>query len=217
AVARSFLGKPSVKFFYPPETTALTAKELEQNLEKRGSATVFVTFRRVNAVPDILWGQLYKSQRSLRNLIQQNDFNILRDLTWSDEKTLNVFVFELEQRFVSPVKKHLGPPLEKEPECERFLRKHLKASGTVSGPYIDGGRWVVELRRKYTDVVDLLGERLKDGGRNAGVAEKISHVLRKGFKIFVNGEVLEVYKKNSEFAKFLTDFLSGKPKWLETA
>lgn len=217
AVARSFLGKPSVKFFYPPETTALTAKELEQNLEKRGSATVFVTFGRFDAVPDILWGQLYKSQRSLRNLIQQNDFNILRDLTWSDEKTLNVFVFELEDRFVSPVKKHLGPPLEKEPECDRFLRKHLKASGTVSGPYIDGGRWVVELRRKYTDVVDLLGERLKDGGRNSGVAEKISHVLRKGFEIFVNGEILEVYKKNSEFAKFLTDFLLGKPKWLETA
>ena len=217
AAARGFLGKPSVKFFYPPETTALTTKELEQKLEKRGSATVFVTFGRVDAVPDILWGQLYKSQRSLRNLIQKNDFNILRDLTWSDEKTLNVFVFELEQRFVSPVKKHLGPPLEKEPECERFLLKHLKASGTVSGPYIDGGRWVVELRRKYTDVVDLLGERLKDGGRNTGVAERISHVLRKDFKILVNGEVLEVYKKNSEFAKFLTDFLSGKPKWLKSA
>ena len=216
AAARGFLGKPSVKFFYPPETTALTAEELEQNLEKRGSATVFVTFGGVDAVPDVLWGQLYKSQRSLRNLIQQNDFKILRDLTWSDEKTLNVFVFELEQRFVSPVKKHLGPPLEKEPECARFLRKHLKASGTVSGPYTDGGRWVVELRRKYTDVVDLLGERLKDGGRKTGVAEKISRVLRKGFEIFVNGEVLEVYKKNGEFAKFLTEFLSGKPKWLET-
>jgi len=217
AATRGFLEKSDVKFFYPPETTALTADELEQSLETRGSAIVFVTFGRVKAVPDILWGQLYKSQRSLCNLVKQNDFNILRDLAWSDEKTLNVFIFELEQRFVSPVKKHLGPPLKKEPECERFLRKHLKASRTVSGPYIDGERWVVELRRKYTDVVDLLGERLKDGGRNAGVAEKISYVLRKGFKVFVNGEIVEIYRKNSEFAKFLTDFLSGKPKWLETA
>jgi tRNA nucleotidyltransferase (CCA-adding enzyme) len=217
AAARGFLGKPSVKFFYPPETIALTAKELEQKLEKRGSATVSVIFGRVDAVPDILWGQLYKSQRSLRNLIQRNDFNILRDVTWSDEKTLNVFVFELEQRFVSPVKKHLGPPLAKKSECERFLQKHLEASGTVSGPYTDGERWVVELHRKYTDVVELLAEKLKDGGRNTGVAEKISHMLREGFKIFVNDEILEVYKKNSEFAKFLTDFLSGKPKWLNTA
>jgi tRNA nucleotidyltransferase (CCA-adding enzyme) len=217
AAARGFLKKPHMKFFYPLETTALTAKRLEQSLETRGSAIVFVTFGGVKAVPDILWGQLYKSQRSLYNLIKQNDFNILRDFAWSDEKTLNVFVFELEQRFVSPLKKHLGPPIKKEPECERFLQKHLKASRTVSGPYIDRGRWVVELRRKYTDVVDLLGERLKDGARNTGVAEKISHVLRNGFKVFVNGEIVEIYRKNSEFAKVLTDFLSGKPKWLETA
>jgi tRNA nucleotidyltransferase (CCA-adding enzyme) len=217
AAARGFLEKPETNFFYPLKTKALTAKKLEHRLETRGSTTVFVTFGKVNAVPDILWGQLYKSQRSLCNLVRQNDFKILRDFAWSDEKALNMFVLELEQRFLSPVKKHLGPPLKKEPECERFLQKHLKASRTVSGPYIDGERWVVELRRKYTDVVDLLGERLMDGGRNTGVAEKISHVLRKGFKIFVNGEILEIYKKNSDFAKVLTEFLSGKPKWLDTA
>jgi tRNA nucleotidyltransferase (CCA-adding enzyme) len=217
AAARGFLEKPDMDFFYPPETKALTAKKLKQKLEKRGSATVFVTFGKVDTVPDILWGQLYKSQRSLCNLVKQNDFKILRNFAWSDEKTLNMFVFELEQRFVSPVKKHLGPPLKKEPECKRFLRKHLKASHTVSGPYIDGGRWVVELRRNYTDVVALLSERLMNGGRNTGVAEKISHVLRNGFKISVNGEILKVYNENSEFAKVLTEFLSGKPKWLETA
>jgi hypothetical protein len=61
----------------------------------------------------------------------------------------------------------------------------------------------------------LLRERLKDGGRSAGVAEQISHVMRKKFKILVNDEIAEIYEKNSEFAKFLTEFLSGKPKWLE--
>jgi len=33
----------------------------------------------------------------------------------------------------------------------------------------------------------------------------------------VNNEIANVYRKNSEFAKFLTEFLSGKPKWLEVA
>jgi len=56
---------------------------------------------------------------------------------------------------------------------------------------------------------------LRDGGRRTGVAEQISQTLRKGFRIFVNNEIVRVYEKNSEFAKFLTDFLSGKPKWLE--
>jgi len=217
AAARAFLKNPKKEFFYPPKTVALSAKELKQELQKHGSSIVFVTFGRVDAVPDVLWGQLYKSQRSLRKLLQLSGFKVLRDLSWSDEKTVNTFVFELEQRFIPPVKKHLGPPLEKEQECERFLQKHVNSRNVVSGPYVEDGRWVVELRREYTDVVVLLNERLKGGGRNAGVAEKISKVLREGFKIFVNDEVLEIYEKNSEFAKFLTEFLSGKPKWLEAA
>jgi len=215
AATRALLKSPNLKFFYPPETTALTVGGLKQELEKRGSTTIFLTFGKVDAVPDVLWGQLYKSQRSLRKLVQLNDFNILRDLPWSDEKTLNMFIFELEQRTLPSVKKHLGPPLEKEKECEKFLAKHLNNLGTVSGPYIEGGRWVVELRRKYTDAVALLSERLRDGGRRAGVAEQISQVIRKKFKIFVNHEIVEVYTKSSEFAKFLTEFLSGKPRWLE--
>ncbi len=217
AAIRAFLENPDTTFFYPLETAALPAKELKQKLAKYGSAIIFLTFGKVDAVPDILWGQLYKSQRSLRKLIQLNGFSILRDLTWSDEKTVNVFIFELEQRFISLVKKHLGPPLEKKNECEKFLLKHVRSSNTVSGPYIEDGRWVVEIRRKYTDAVVLLKEKLGNGGISTGVAEKISKKLRKGFKIFVNEEIIEVYKKNSEFAKFLTEFLSGKPKWLENA
>jgi len=217
AAARAFLKNSNLKFFYPPETTTLTLKELKQKLEKRGSTIIFLTLGKVDAVPDVLWGQLYKSQRSLSKLVQLNDFNILRDLSWSDEKTLNMFIFELEQRILPPIKKHFGPPLEKEYECEKFLLKHLNNSGTVSGPYIEDGRWVVEIRRKYTDAVALLSDRLRDGGRRAGVAEQISQILCKGFGIFVNNEIVEVYEKNSEFAKFLAEFLHGKPKWLEAS
>ncbi len=217
AAARAFLKNPNIEFFYPAKTAALPVNELRQKLHKRGTAIIFVAFEKVDTVPDILWGQLYKSQRSLHKLVQLSGFNVLRDLPWSDEKTINMFIFELEQRLISPAKKHLGPPIEKERECEKFLKKHMSSPNTVTGPYIEDGRWVVELRRKYTDSVVLLNEKLKYGGRKAGVAEKIHQVLHKGFRICVNTEIIEVYKKNSEFARFLTEFLSGKPKWLETA
>jgi len=217
AASRAFLESPSLCFFYPPETARLSVKKLKQKLKKRGSAIVFLCFGKIDVVPDILWGQLYKSQRSLRKLIQINDFGLLRDFVWSDEKTVSMFVFELEARNLSSVKKHLGPPLDKENECEKFLKKHLHNAGTVSGPYIEDGRWVVEVHRRCTDAVDLLKDKLGDGGRNAGVAEQISFKLRKEFKVFVNGEIVEVYGKNREFAKMLTEFLSGRPKWLETA
>jgi tRNA nucleotidyltransferase (CCA-adding enzyme) len=215
--ARAFLKTPSAGFFYPPKTRALSAEALRQKMENRGSACVFLTFAAVEAVPDVLWGQLYRTQRSLRKLVELNDFRVLRDAVWSDEKTLNVFVFELEQRVLPSVKRHLGPPLEREKECEDFLAKYAQNGNAVSGPYIEDGRWVVELQRKFTDAVELLREKLKEGGRNIGVAELISRALREKFRLLVSNEISEVYIGNRDFAGFLTDFLGGKPFWLETA
>ena len=216
AAARAFLRTPDTSFFCPQETVLLSLKEAKQKLKARGSAVVFVVFDSVKAVPDVLWGQLYKSQRSLCKLVQLNDFKLLRDTAWSDEKTVNMFIFEVEQQTISPVKKHLGPPLDKESECRRFLGKHVGNADTVCGPYVEDGRWVVILKRKYSDAAKLLNSRLKDGGRNAGVAEQISHTISKGYKILINEGVLGVYEKNLEFAVFLTEFLDGRPKWLVT-
>jgi tRNA nucleotidyltransferase (CCA-adding enzyme) len=153
----------------------------------------------------------------LRKLVELSDFAVLRDVPWSDEKGLNVFAFELEARCVSPVKLHLGPPLDKRVECERFVGKHLDRAGTVCGPYVEDDRWVVLVKRKYTDACGLLREKLKDGGKNTGVAEGLSYVLKKGFNVLVNEEIVKVYGKNKLFAVFLTDFLVGKPEWLEAA
>lgn len=214
AAARTFLANPSIQFFYPPETTLLTVEHLKRELKIRGTAIIFVKFGKVNAVPDVLWGQLYKSQRSMCQKIQRESFKILRSFSWSDEVRNNMFIFELEQRFTSPVKQHIGPPLRKRMACRRFLEKHTGNPNTVSGPYIAEGKWVVDIIRRYTDVVELLKEMLKDGGRKLGVAEKISVKLREEFEILVNDEIVGIYEKNTEFAKFLTDFLSGKPKWL---
>jgi hypothetical protein len=112
----------------------------------------------------------------------------------------------------------LGPPLDKEKECERFVQKHLGRRETVCGPYVQSGRWVVLVQRKYTDACVLLREKLKDGGKNAGVAEGISLVLKKrGFRVCVNEEIVEIYGKNKKFAGFLTEFLIGKPEWLVAA
>jgi tRNA nucleotidyltransferase (CCA-adding enzyme) len=216
AAARAFLNKPDKRFFYPPETVAMSQTVFKDKLAKRGSTIITVAFDKVDAVPDILWGQLYKSQRSLHKLVELNDFHILRDLAWSDEKSVCMFIFELENCCIPPVKKHLGPPLDKQQECENFLAKHTSKPATVAGPYVEDGRWVVQVRRKHTDACVLLRERLRDGGKSAGVAEAIAKKLQKGFKVLVNEEITRAYAKNREFATFLTEFLSGMPKWLET-
>jgi tRNA nucleotidyltransferase (CCA-adding enzyme) len=213
--ARAFLKTPSERFFFPPKTKALPIKGLQNKLKQCGSDFLFLTFRNVNVVPDILWGQLYKTQRSLRKLLELNDFKVLRDVVWSDEKTLSAFIFELEQRTIPSVRKHLGPPLEREEECDNFLSKYVSNGSVVSGPFIEDGRWVAEVQRKHTDAVAFLREKLKEGGRNTGVANLISEAFKDWFKLMVNDEVSIVYSDNKTFAEFLTEFLDGKPFWLK--
>jgi len=214
AASRAFLETLDLKFFYPPHIEALQPAELVNRINGRGSAIVFISFKGGSAVPDVLWGQLYKSQRALRKLIQEHDFTVLRETVWSNEENLNIFVFEVENRFLPNMKRHLGPPLSKRMSCENFLRKHVGAESTVSGPRIEGGRWVVDVQRRYTDVVKLLNEKLGNSGAGVGLAEFVSKAVSDSLEVMVNDEALKLYSGSPEFAKFLTDYLKGKPRWL---
>jgi tRNA nucleotidyltransferase (CCA-adding enzyme) len=216
AAARAFQQTPIVDFFYPLETKPYTTTKLRNRLESRGSSTVFLVVDQVPAVPDVLWGQLYKTKRSLGRLIALGDYRILKDAVWSNEKDLSVFVFELEQQRLPNVKKHLGPPLEREPECKSFLAKYAGNPQVISGPFVEDGRWVVLLPRKTTDAAALLTEKLAGGGKNAGIADLIAESIRKRHRVLVNAEITQMYAENKDFAVFLTDFLMGKPFWLRS-
>jgi tRNA nucleotidyltransferase (CCA-adding enzyme) len=215
AAAREFLKKPAIKFFYPPKPKVYSTRALKNHLLKRGSTVIFLKVKQIEAVPDVLWGQLYRSKRSLSRLLELNDYNVLRDNVWSNEKNLSVFFFELESQKLANIKKHLGPPIEREVECNKFLAKYAINQGVVSGPYIENGRWIVELPRKNTDAATLLKEKVTNGGKNSGVADLIAMSIKEEFKVLVNSEVVEFYNENREFSIFLTGFLAGKPFWLK--
>jgi tRNA nucleotidyltransferase (CCA-adding enzyme) len=215
AASREFLKNPRQEFFYPKQAKPLSKEKLLRVMKNRESTLFFVVFGKVKAVPDVLWGQLYKTQRSLRKMLEQNDFQIMRDSCWSNEKDLNVLVFEVENGKLPKVKKHLGPPISKKAECDNFLRKHIGSKETVSGPYIDNDRWVVEIKRKQNDIVKLLREKLRDGGRQGGVAELISKTIKRAFEVKVNQQAAKLYSSNPQFAVFLSDYLEAKPRWLK--
>jgi tRNA nucleotidyltransferase (CCA-adding enzyme) len=144
AASRAFLKEPRAEFFEPLKTEPLTVEELRETLKTRGSSLVFLIFGKINAVPDVLWGQLHRTRKALRKQLELGDFVVLRDDVWNEENSeLSVFVFELEQCVLSAAKKHLGPPLEFEKECESFLTKYTEKSGVIAGPFIDDGRWLL--------------------------------------------------------------------------
>jgi hypothetical protein len=52
------------------------------------------------------------------------------------------------------------------------------------------------------------------GEGRVGVAEVVSKAVADFMDILVNDEALKLYSTNPEFAKFLTEYLKGKPRWL---
>jgi len=147
-------------------------------------------------------------------MLQRHDFTIIRDSVLSDEEDLNVIIFETEEQSLPLVRRHRGPPIRKKEECEKFLEKHSGAPHTISGPRVEKGRWVVEIEREYRDAVDLLTEKLRDGGRHLGVADLVAQAISKGFKVLVNKDIRQLYSSNDEIARYLTVYLKGKPRWL---
>ncbi|MCL2359268.1 MAG: CCA tRNA nucleotidyltransferase [Nitrososphaerota archaeon] len=212
--ARAYLKVPSQDFFYPPPIHAFAPDVVKSRLAAQTTTYLYVAIGGIRAVSDVLWGQLYRTKRSLRRLLETHDFRVFRDAVWSNESTRCVFVFELEQQVLPCIKKHLGPQLERQEECEKFLAKYADKSNVYVGPYIENGRWVVEMPHRYADATTLLQEKLSDGGKTAGTAELIAEAIKQNFKVMGNVEVLEIYRETPDFAVFLTEFLLGKPFWL---
>jgi tRNA nucleotidyltransferase (CCA-adding enzyme) len=216
AASKAFLSEPSLTFFYPLEVTPYPLDVLLTELKSREAGILVVKAGRVVAVPDVLWGQLYRSMRAIAVQLKQFEFKVLRSTAWSDEESAIALIFELESTSLPSIKKHLGPPVESK-EARSFLEKHLGAPTTYSGPWIEEGRWVVETRRRYTNAVTLLRDLLSDGGETIGVAGLISQAFKKSLRIMVNEEVADFYSTNINFAKFFTEFVVGKPPWLQAA
>lgn len=214
--SRAFIRKPIKEFFFPPKINIFSLNTLQSKLENRGSSILFIILENLNAVPDVLWGQLYRTQRSLRKLLKQNDFKILRDAVWTNEKTYTVFMIEVETYQLPMIKQHVGPPLEFEEQCTTFLSKYAKNPSVVAGPFIKNKRWIILLDRIYSNAKYLLKEKLISNSKNIGIPRLISKTLHKKLKILIDYEIADLFQNDTEFATVLTSFLIGKPFWLKS-
>jgi len=208
AATRFFLERPSTIFFYPEDAEA-TQEDLRKMLSSLEYDVIAIEVRTGEEVPDILWGELLKTQSALRNLLEANDFVVLQSDVWSDEVESSVMIFALETKILSKSKRHLGPPGDTGGVAP-FLEKH--AAEAVAGPWVEGGRWIVGVKRRYTSAESLLKDKLSDGCRDVGVSRGLIEALASS-RFLVGPEILGLCGKEG-FTRFLTSFLKGRLRWL---
>jgi tRNA nucleotidyltransferase (CCA-adding enzyme) len=213
AASIGFLKEPRESYFYPPEEEA-SAEGVLRAIAERGSdlLSIIIPDEKVD-VPDILWGQLYKAERVLKGLLERWGFRVLRSTVWSDEASKHILIYELETARLPEIEKHMGPPVEVAEHSERFLRKHLGSEETISGPWIEEGRWWILSKRKWTKAEELLTHHLEiDGGRDIGVPKRLTRRIRGAFQILLKEEI-EPHLQG-DFLSFLHSFLRGRASWL---
>jgi tRNA nucleotidyltransferase (CCA-adding enzyme) len=214
AGSRRFTENPSPSLFFEPKVKPLTKLEFQRQLGRRGSDILCVAMGRCEEVVDILWSQLFRTQRALVNLLEGNDFEVVKSAAWSDEKTLSVLLFELGSSMIPHSRKHYGPPISRVSESSSFLAKHAKSGSTIAGPWIENDRWAVLKRRPYTSARALLASTLRSGGKSAGVASLMVRAFKKDAKLYEGLELTKLLSVNAEFGKFMRSYLTGRPVWL---
>ena len=193
-ISRSFNQNPTEEMFFPPPAKELTDHEFIERLNMRKSAIVAVVFKTPDVVDDVLYPQLYKMEQATAALLEDYDFTVIKTGSWAGDDV--VVLLELMTSTLPDVKKHVGPPVWVRAHAEMFKSKYEGAEDVFS-MYIEDGRYVVEIPRKYADAKKLIEGRLG----MCSLGKQITASVSEGFEILEGKEILRV--KESGFRVFL--------------
>ncbi len=194
--AKKFLEKPDKNYFFRKEF-ALSSSELKA-LAARKTRFTAVVFDRPVLIDDVLYPQLRRTTSRLKNLLEDNDFSVVRAHEHSDGSA--VIFFELAVWHLPDVKKMTGPKIFASRHVKEFLSKYKSA-------YLEENTWVAEKKREFVVAADLLQAFLKRDVKylkDNGVPENIAAAIRTS-KFYEGENFWKFVKKNREFSAFLRE------------
>lgn len=196
-LARGYLEEPSEVFFSHPPPSPFTRETFASLLETRGTHLFSITFATPDYTPDTVVPQLRKSAESIRDLLDRSGFPANR-IDVCMQKDRCILLFELMVNKVPVMRRHIGPPVWSSENARKFLKKYTH-SGVLAGPYIEDGRYVVELSRPFTQADDLLRS---DAILDVALGRHVRRSVEAGWIVSVDVECW-----NEEFAEFISQFL----------
>ncbi|MFB6144282.1 MAG: CCA tRNA nucleotidyltransferase, partial [Candidatus Nanohaloarchaea archaeon] len=164
-----FRNDPGINFFHEEEEE-FTEFELKQELQNRGDFLV-VEFDRPEAVEDVIYPQMRKTGRRLRNELEKNDFRIYTSGFHVAEETR--LFFELDRELPETGEKKGPKVTHGEDHLAQFSSKYENV-------YVSEDRVCAKIEREYSDARKLLKdfldadkEELEEKGIPNKVAEKV--------------------------------------------
>ncbi len=157
-LARGYREKPDEAFFFAPPLEVLSHAELESVIRAKGTSLIAMTFATPPFIPEVIVPQLRRSLDSVCSLLERNGFLVnAADCEMLDDRCM--LLFEMMNIVTPRVRRHIGPPLWNRSNAGRFAEKYrgCDPGNLFAGPFIENGRYIVEIPRKFTRAEDLLG------------------------------------------------------------
>ena len=202
-------------YFFPPKSRPKTKAQFSKLIEHQNRDIAAISFKHSRIVPDVLWGQLLKMEKSLTELMIRQDLHPVRSTVWSDETQSSAVIVELSSSTLPGVHMRQGPPVSKSDDSQGFLDRHLNAKDTIRGPWVETDRWVVDKKRVILTIEQLVSTALKDPKLGLVVPEQLNHSFGRNVRVLENEKILTMIGREG-FDQALSEFLAAKPAWLKT-
>ena len=184
--ARSFLESPCIECFFPQQIPPLDASAFQAIVKKRKTTVFGVKFDLPDLVDDIAYPQLERAHKGMLIALVRHGFSALRgDIYYERGEAVSLFEMLVSQ--LPAVERHEGPPVDSKRHANKFKKKYANNPLVLSGPYIDEGRYVVELRRKYLTLPEYVAAEFK----NVRSSKAILRAMEQEFQILKDEELLD--------------------------
>jgi tRNA nucleotidyltransferase (CCA-adding enzyme) len=194
-LSRGYGEKPLRKYFEYSSQRHIQKKELIAKIRDRDTFVYAITFATPPYIPEIIVPQLKRSVSAICHLLERHDFVIHNASSKMQEKECMILL-ELLVGSLPAVRLHAGPPVWNHDNAEKFRTKHL--ADQHSGPFIEQGRYEVEVAREFTTAKSLLSS---DVLLTASLGRHVRQSLEKGWLLHEGAECWNV-----EFAAFIAEF-----------
>lgn len=198
-LARGYLETPSERFFMPLVPGTVSQEDLGTLLKERGTALFAITFATPPHIEEIVVPQLKRSMIAIREHLDRNGF-VVHHAHYRMDPTKCMILFELQTRELPSVRTHIGPPLWNPVNAEKFREKHI--SSPLPGPFIENGRYEVEVPREYTKAQDLLSS---PSLLNVSLGKHIRQSMAYGWNVTEGAGCWQ-----EEFAQFIAGFFNRR-------
>lgn len=194
-LARGYGEKPAREFFEPSAHRHIPKKEVTALIRDRNTFVYAITFATPPYIPEIIVPQLKRSVTAICDLLKRHDF-VIHNASFMMQEKECMILLELLVGSLPAIRMHAGPPLWNHVNADKFREKHLAEHH--SGPYIENGRYEMEVSREFTTAKSLLSS---DALLTASLGKHVRQSLEKGWLLHEGAECW-----NEEFAPFIAEF-----------